>query len=494
MILFLSVDNFPAVSAEATGTGIGPAQGLDERFQPLVIESFFQDGLYGSIPGTIESEGAETGGFETYRPIFFGQRDDSLSGAQVIQNMVFKEALQKDEAVRTDFFSLPETPLRITHLVGDGFRRQMFVHGGTGSWPTESWMDGNQFVLIKDLHKFFCTADPQLPVNKGIGSGVITLPSLQMAVSVEFRFTPDSQLRRNVRKGFKKSFFYFYKTGQRSFASSTVDAISCGLHHPLKKLSIAIPLATKLPEGKKTAFYVFYSRFHDALFFGISRGAGRNEKAISLGKTAIGSLNLGIIITGSGNSAFGVIDNYFRRDAAKAFKGPAVTSQPGKRILIGYDLGILMPAPGEGHDKKPSGKDRTRFGVGNDRPLAEVNLSGFPRGEIQDDRGLNIVFFKPLEKAPYGRVTTAKTVVSHQGSVNRCPLDALLPPSGNLIPVRINRRNLCCATRFDTEDIGDDRLIGNRLGIVQPTRLQSDSPELPGLLATHEAALGNLTV
>ena len=42
MILFLSVDNFPAVSAEATGTGIGPAQGLDKRFQPLVIESFFQ--------------------------------------------------------------------------------------------------------------------------------------------------------------------------------------------------------------------------------------------------------------------------------------------------------------------------------------------------------------------------------------------------------------------------------------------------------------------
>ena len=154
----------------------------------------------------------------------------------------------------------------------------------------------------------------------------------------------------------------------------------------------------------------------------------------------------------------------------------------------------MMPAPGEGHDKKPGRKRQPGFGVGNVRPLAKINLRGFAWGKIQDDRGLNIVFFKPQEKTPYRRVTTAKPIVSRQGLVNRCPLYAFLRPSGTLIPVRINRRNSSCTTMFDIKNLGNDRLIGNRSDLVQLAGLQGDSPKLSSLLTTHKAALGNWTV
>ena len=78
--------------------------------------------------------------------------------------------------------------------------------------------------------------------------------------------------------------------------------------------------------------------------------------------------------------------------------------------------------------------------------------------------------------------------------MNRCPLDTFLPPCGNLVPVMINRRNSRCTASFYSKYFGDDGLIGNSLGLVQPTDTQGDGPELPGFPATYKAACGNLTV
>jgi len=60
-------------------------------------------------------------------------------------------------------------------------------------------------------------------------------------------------------------------------------------------------------------------------------------------------------------------------------------------------------------------------------------------------------------------------------------MDALLPLGGNLVPVMINRKNINLMKRFSTENIGNDRLIGDSLELVQPTRFKDNSSELTGL-------------
>ena len=97
----------------------------------LLVEALLQDGLNGSVLRAFESKGSSTGGLEAIGPEAFGQGDEPLGGPEIVEHPVLEERLDELEAVGTDLRGLFETPLRVSHLVGDGIRGQVFIDGGS---------------------------------------------------------------------------------------------------------------------------------------------------------------------------------------------------------------------------------------------------------------------------------------------------------------------------------------------------------------------------
>ena len=101
--------------------------------------------------GLSKEQGPSAGALQTGGSVFFRKGDDPLGGPQVVQHPVGKQMPDQAMAVGADGFSLAQTPLRILHLVGDGLRGQMLIHGGAGAGFAQTGMDGHQFQVAKDL-------------------------------------------------------------------------------------------------------------------------------------------------------------------------------------------------------------------------------------------------------------------------------------------------------------------------------------------------------
>ena len=55
--------------------------------------------------------------------------DHPLGGPQIVQYPVTEQLPDKIMKIGTDRFRLPQTPLGILHLIGDGFWRHMVIDG-----------------------------------------------------------------------------------------------------------------------------------------------------------------------------------------------------------------------------------------------------------------------------------------------------------------------------------------------------------------------------
>ena len=94
-----------------------------------LIQALFQNGLDRFIAGIFEVQRPLAGGFQTRRSVILSQTDDTLGGAQIVQNPVGKESPDQLMAVRTDCLRLAQTPLGILKLVSDRLRRHGLLHG-----------------------------------------------------------------------------------------------------------------------------------------------------------------------------------------------------------------------------------------------------------------------------------------------------------------------------------------------------------------------------
>ena len=119
--------------------------------------------------------------------------------------------------------------------------------------------------------------------------------------------------------------------------------------------------------------------------------------------------------TGFDDGALGVIDDRISGHTAKELKASAVASEPGLHLLVGDDLGVLMAAVGQGHDKDPGGKHFAGKHINNGRPFAKIDLDGLPGLKVQDGGYLGVLGFKLDEEPADTGIAALETVVAYKG-------------------------------------------------------------------------------
>ena len=72
------------------------------------------------------------------------------------------------------------------------------------------------------------------------------------------------------------------------------------------------------------------------------------------------------------------------------FKRAAVTTQPGLDRLIAYQFGILVPAPGQGHDKEPGLEHLAAVHINNLGTFAKVDLGSLAGCKLQHRGDLRV--------------------------------------------------------------------------------------------------------
>jgi hypothetical protein len=217
-----------------------------------------------------------------------------------------------------------QTPLRIVHLIGQGFGRKMSIQGRPSAWLPEPRMEGYHFQVIKEFHRTFGGLKPKVPVNQAKWCGIVNFFKLHMAIAVEFDFSPGGKLRGAMGKGLKLAAFSFDKSRKWFLFGGPVGAISGLFYYPADQLLIGIGEGAKHSQGQEIAFKVFDSGFNPPFLLRVARRTRGDEKAIALSTFGIGTLHLRVTETGFGNSTLGIIDDDFSGDAAEKLEGPAV--------------------------------------------------------------------------------------------------------------------------------------------------------------------------
>ena len=88
-----------------------------------------------------------------------------------------------------------------------------------------------------------------------------------------------------------------------------MTAVAGLTHDPRQQLLVGIGQITEVAQRCKVIFDVFDAGFHPSFFLRIGHRTRADQKAIALGTLRIGALHLGIVITGAGNGALGIIDD-----------------------------------------------------------------------------------------------------------------------------------------------------------------------------------------
>jgi len=484
------LDRGSEVAAEAAGPAIGFRQlGFDEAGGGLLIQSLLENGLHGTVPGVFVIQGSFAGGFEPQRAEAFAQMQDALDGPEVIQDAVCEQGLHEVFAAGAEPFGLPEAPLGVVHEESLGVGGEVFGDGGSLARDPEPGVDGHQVQVAKQLDVGFGGLQPQGFVDQGEGSGVEAFFELDMAIAVQLDLGPDRQFGRDFRQGLQQGALGFGEQGQGALLGRAVDAVTGFPENQGPQLLIAVGHGPEVAQGQETALDVFDAGFHTALLFRVRRGAGGDEEPVAPCTFGVGPLHDRIPEAGPGDGTLGIVDDQAPGHTPEELQGAAMTSQPGLHLLIRDNLGILVAAEGQGHDKHPGGdrlpaEDILDLGAG-----AEVHLRSLARGELQDGGGLRVGVMELLEKPADCGLAAGELVVADQGLVDGGALDPLLPPGLNLLPVWLDQGDLK----------GDDRLSAEhrcqggifRKGTLQPAPLFGRGTQIGCLAPAHQACLGN---
>lgn len=121
-----------------------------------------------------------------------------------------------------------------------------------------------------------------------------------------------------------------------------------------------------------------------------------------------------------------------------------MAGQPSGNGLVAHEFGVLMPAPGQGHDEEPGLADFAGVPVGDERTGAEIDLRHFADGEVEHDGGDRCGGDDALEEAMNDMHAAGKSMRARQSLTDGGGGDALLMPGEYVRAPRRDGRCVLC--------------------------------------------------
>ena len=188
-----------------------------------------------------------------------------------------------------------------------------------------------------------------------------------MTVAMQFRLGPGRACRRDGRQRLQEGLFRFIEPLEWPLARATVYPVSRLVPNPGLQLLIGVRQAMELAQRHEVALDMLDACLDAALLGGVRHRTGVDHEGVAKSEFPVGPLHGRLVVAGTRDGAFRVIDANFARHAVEPLEGVTVTGQPGFDALIPNQLGVLVSAPGQGHDEEPGLEDFVGVPVGDQR-------------------------------------------------------------------------------------------------------------------------------
>ena len=139
--------------------------------------------------------------------------------------------------------------------------------------------------------------------------------------------------------------------------------------------------------------------------------------------------------TGVGNKAEGGNTKRDQVSRIGQFSVKKGTNDFGRKVTIGFGIDKA-----EGHDEDPGLDQLSRDRMRKKGPRPEVDLSGLPRLEVEDDGHRRGFLRQALEEASDGGIAASISVLPNQGPVDHGSLNPLSGPQTDPFLVGVKRR------------------------------------------------------
>ena len=323
---------------------------------------------------------------------------------------------------------------------------------------------------------------------------VVAELELDVAVAMQLGFGPHGAGRRDRRQRLQQGLLGGAEQGQRLGARSAVDAVAGLAQDPCLQLFVGVRQTVKVAQRYEIILDVFDAGFHPPFLLWITWRTRCDDKTVAKRTLAVGALHLRLVIAGAGDGALGVVDRNPFGHSIEPFEGAAMTGQPGLHLLIGHDLRVLVPTPGQCHHEDPGLDDGAGDAVSDHRPLAKVDLGGVGDRKVEHDGGRRHRGCGLLQKAIDAVHAAGKAVDAGQRLANAGDLDTLSMPGQDLGPERLDAGDVLRRGARDFEHDGQLRVIRQRACRIQPTLFTGQAPDVRHLGTPDTLGAGNLAV
>ena len=139
-------------------------------FRGQLVESLFQDDLYGPIPGVVDSPGPDLqAASRRFSPNRFPREMIPCAARRLSSTRSANRASMSPLQWGPMRPACLQAPLGVSHLVGQGLGGQVVVDGGALAGFSQPGMDGHQFEVVEDLHDGLGGLQPQHLLTSGKG-------------------------------------------------------------------------------------------------------------------------------------------------------------------------------------------------------------------------------------------------------------------------------------------------------------------------------------
>lgn len=205
-----------------------------------------------------------------------------------------------------------------------------------------------------------------------------------------------------------------------------VPARAGHLVHPGVEALVGDPQVDERLAGQEVALDVMHAVFDFALVAGLARGGGADQKAVVQPQAAIGLAQHRVVHQGLQHRRLEIVRHHPVGHAAEALEGAPMQANPGRRLLIEDELGVLVAAEAQGRHERPGWARAAAVRVVQWPDRAKVDLQLFARRAVDAHHRVRGDRAQAMHVAAHGRVAAGIAVVVAQALKDGGHFDALI--------------------------------------------------------------------